>query len=77
MEVYVITFQLLLKYASNPHISKLQNSFTVISISFFQAIIESTDRQLTLNEIYTWFQNNFAYFRRNAATWKVKQLHYL
>ena len=36
-----------------------------------QAIIESPDRQLTLNEIYTWFQNTFAFFRRNAATWKV------
>ena len=38
----------------------------------FQAIIESPDRQLTVNEIYTWFQNTFAFFRRNAATWKVK-----
>lgn len=36
-----------------------------------QAIVESSHRQLTLNEIYTWFQDNFAYFRRNAATWKV------
>ena len=27
--------------------------------------------QLTLNEIYNWFQANFAFFRRNAATWKV------
>ena len=33
--------------------------------------MESSHRQLTLNEIYTWFQDNFAYFRRNAATWKV------
>ena len=36
-----------------------------------QAIIESPDKQLTLNEIYNWFQNTFVYFRRNAATWKV------
>ncbi|KAE8746534.1 hypothetical protein FOCC_FOCC006768 [Frankliniella occidentalis] len=36
-----------------------------------QAIIESPDKQLTLNEIYNWFQNTFCYFRRNAATWKV------
>ena len=36
-----------------------------------QGIVESSHRQLTLNEIYTWFQDNFAYFRRNAATWKV------
>ncbi|XP_059351951.1 forkhead box protein P2-like isoform X5 [Daphnia carinata] len=35
-----------------------------------QAIIESPERQLTLNEIYTWFQNTFCYFRHNAATWK-------
>ncbi|XP_054009324.1 forkhead box protein P1-like isoform X3 [Hylaeus anthracinus] len=36
-----------------------------------QSIIESPDKQLTLNEIYNWFQNTFCYFRRNAATWKV------
>lgn len=36
-----------------------------------QAIIEAPDKQLTLNEIYNWFQNTFCYFRRNAATWKV------
>uniref|UniRef100_A0A1I7XD30 Fork-head domain-containing protein n=1 Tax=Heterorhabditis bacteriophora TaxID=37862 RepID=A0A1I7XD30_HETBA len=35
-----------------------------------QAIMESPDCQLTLNEIYTWFTETFAYFRRNAATWK-------
>ncbi|XP_063543012.1 forkhead box protein P1 isoform X3 [Cydia strobilella] len=35
-----------------------------------QAIIESPDKQLTLNEIYNWFQTTFCYFRRNAATWK-------
>ncbi|XP_070494935.1 uncharacterized protein FoxP isoform X3 [Chironomus tepperi] len=37
-----------------------------------QSIIESPDKQLTLNEIYNWFQNTFCYFRRNAATWKDK-----
>ncbi|XP_059090795.1 forkhead box protein P4-like isoform X2 [Tigriopus californicus] len=42
-----------------------------------QGIIESPDRQLTLNEIYTWFQNTFAYFRRNAATWKNAVRHNL
>lgn len=31
--------------------------------------------QLTLNEIYNWFTRTFAYFRRNAATWKVSHLH--
>lgn len=24
-----------------------------------------------MNEIYNWFQDTFAFFRRNAATWKV------
>ncbi|ELK13937.1 Forkhead box protein P2 [Pteropus alecto] len=37
-----------------------------------QAIMESSDRQLTLNEIYSWFTRTFAYFRRNAATWKTE-----
>ena len=41
-------------------------------LSLFQAIIESPDRQVTVNEIYNWFQNTFAFFRGNAATWKVK-----
>ena len=26
---------------------------------------------MTLNQIYNWFQANFAFFQRNAATWKV------
>lgn len=37
-----------------------------------QAILESPERQLTLNEIYNWFTRKFAYFRRNTATWKVQ-----
>ncbi|NXD16497.1 FOXP4 protein, partial [Nothocercus nigrocapillus] len=37
-----------------------------------QAILETPDRQLTLNEIYNWFTRMFAYFRRNTATWKVQ-----
>lgn len=39
-----------------------------------QAILESPEKQLTLNEIYNWFTRMFAYFRRNAATWKVSFL---
>lgn len=39
-----------------------------------QAIMETSDMQLTLNEIYNWFTRTFAYFRRNAATWKVSHL---
>ncbi|EZA48497.1 Forkhead box protein P4 [Ooceraea biroi] len=42
-----------------------------------QSIIESTEKQLTLNEIYNWFQNTFCYFRRNAATWKNAVRHNL
>jgi len=42
-----------------------------------QAINESSGRQLTLNEIYNWFQANFAFFRRNAATWKNAVRHNL
>uniref|UniRef100_A0A1I8I5J8 Fork-head domain-containing protein n=1 Tax=Macrostomum lignano TaxID=282301 RepID=A0A1I8I5J8_9PLAT len=42
-----------------------------------QAIIESINRQLTLNEIYIWFQRNFAFFRRNEATWKNAVRHNL
>lgn len=37
-----------------------------------KAILESPEKQLTLNEIYNWFTRMFAYFRRNAATWKVR-----
>jgi len=42
-----------------------------------QAIMESRDCQLTLNEIYQWFTETFAYFRRNAATWKNAVRHNL
>uniref|UniRef100_A0A8B9JZ64 Forkhead box P4 n=1 Tax=Astyanax mexicanus TaxID=7994 RepID=A0A8B9JZ64_ASTMX len=41
------------------------------------AILESPDRQLTLNEIYNWFTRMFAYFRRNTATWKNAVRHNL
>ncbi|TRY70193.1 hypothetical protein TCAL_01207, partial [Tigriopus californicus] len=37
-----------------------------------QAILDAKDRKLSLNDIYNWFQGNFAYFRRNAATWKAR-----
>nr|CAB3246948.1 FoxP [Phallusia mammillata] len=42
-----------------------------------QAIIEAPDHQMTLNEIYNWFQKKFAYFRRNAPTWKNAVRHNL
>ncbi|KAG7472619.1 hypothetical protein MATL_G00110640 [Megalops atlanticus] len=41
------------------------------------AILESPERQLTLNEIYIWFTRKFAYFRRNTATWKNAVRHNL
>ena len=37
--------------------------------------MESADQQLTLNEIYQWFQATFAFFRKNQATWKVRCMY--
>ncbi|XP_030222796.1 forkhead box protein P2-like isoform X1 [Gadus morhua] len=42
-----------------------------------QAIMTASEKQLTLNEIYNWFTSTFAYFRRNAATWKNAVRHNL
>ncbi|GMR48006.1 hypothetical protein PMAYCL1PPCAC_18201 [Pristionchus mayeri] len=42
-----------------------------------QAIMDSPECQLTLNEIYNWFTDTFMYFRRNAATWKNAVRHNL
>lgn len=42
-----------------------------------QSILDAPDEQLTLNEIYNWFTTNFAYFRRNTATWKNAVRHNL
>lgn len=42
-----------------------------------QAILDAPEQQLTLNEIYSWFIHKFAYFRRNAATWKNAVRHNL
>jgi len=44
---------------------------------FFKAIIESPDNQLTLNEVYKWFEAQFLYFRKNAQTWKNAVRHNL
>ncbi|XP_041037432.1 forkhead box protein P2-like [Carcharodon carcharias] len=41
------------------------------------AILDSPDRQLTLNEIYQWFTHTFAFFRYNTATWKNAVRHNL
>ncbi|RXG55621.1 Forkhead box protein P4, partial [Armadillidium vulgare] len=56
--------------------TEVRPPFTYASL-IRQAIIEAPDKQLTLNEIYNWFQNTFAYFRRNAATWKNAVRHNL
>lgn len=50
--------------------AEVRPPFTYASL-IRQAILESPEKQLTLNEIYNWFTRMFAYFRRNAATWKV------
>jgi len=42
-----------------------------------QAIIQTADRQMTLNEIYNWFQNKFCFFRQNGPTWKNAVRHNL
>ncbi|XP_063053855.1 forkhead box protein P1-like [Engraulis encrasicolus] len=42
-----------------------------------QAIIEASGMRLTLREIYHWFTRTFAFFRRNAATWKNAVRHNL
>ncbi|XP_022597484.1 forkhead box protein P1-like isoform X5 [Seriola dumerili] len=41
------------------------------------SILESPDKQRTLNEIYTWFTTMFFYFRHNTATWKNAVRHNL
>ncbi|XP_074498616.1 forkhead box protein P1 [Sebastes fasciatus] len=41
------------------------------------SILESPDKQRTLNEIYNWFTTMFYYFRHNTATWKNAVRHNL
>ncbi|XP_071385228.1 forkhead box protein P3 isoform X3 [Centroberyx affinis] len=41
------------------------------------SILESPDKQRTLNEIYTWFTTMFYFFRHNTATWKNAVRHNL
>ncbi|OAF67309.1 hypothetical protein A3Q56_05002 [Intoshia linei] len=42
-----------------------------------QAIIESSSSQLSLNDIYTWFEKNFVFFQKNRSTWKNAVRHNL
>ena len=37
-----------------------------------QAIMESDNQQLALNDIYNWFRDRSTYFRNNSVTWKVQ-----
>ncbi len=57
-------------------VQDIRPPFTYASL-IRQSIIESNDHQLTLNEIYKWFENNFSYFRKNAQTWKNAVRHNL
>uniref|UniRef100_A0A4W3H479 Fork-head domain-containing protein n=1 Tax=Callorhinchus milii TaxID=7868 RepID=A0A4W3H479_CALMI len=41
------------------------------------AILETSEKQMTLNEIYLWFTRKFAFFRNNTATWKNAVRHNL
>nr|XP_020464686.1 forkhead box protein P1-like [Monopterus albus] len=41
------------------------------------SILESPEKQRTLNEIYNWFTTMFFYFRNNTATWKNAVRHNL
>ncbi|XP_018114670.1 forkhead box protein P1-like isoform X4 [Xenopus laevis] len=56
--------------------AEVRPPFTYASL-IRQGILESPEKQLTLNEIYNWFTRQFAYFRRNAATWKNAVRHNL
>uniref|UniRef100_A0A672NY40 Forkhead box protein P1-B-like n=1 Tax=Sinocyclocheilus grahami TaxID=75366 RepID=A0A672NY40_SINGR len=56
--------------------AEVRPPFTYASL-LRQAILESPEKQLTLNEIYNWFTRMFAYFRHNAATWKNAVRHNL
>uniref|UniRef100_A0A8C6UUU5 Fork-head domain-containing protein n=1 Tax=Neogobius melanostomus TaxID=47308 RepID=A0A8C6UUU5_9GOBI len=69
-------FCILIKCKSSLHSTEVRPPFTYASL-IRQAIFESPRQQLTLNEIYNWFTRNFAYFRRNAATWKNAVRHNL
>uniref|UniRef100_A0A669EXU8 Forkhead box protein P1-B n=1 Tax=Oreochromis niloticus TaxID=8128 RepID=A0A669EXU8_ORENI len=76
---YLLYVSLLLYIIDNKEFylsTEVRPPFTYASL-IRQAIFESPRNQLTLNEIYNWFTRNFAYFRRNAATWKNAVRHNL
>ncbi|XP_035236807.1 forkhead box protein P3 isoform X2 [Anguilla anguilla] len=41
------------------------------------AILESPEKQMSLNQIYHWFTRMFFYFRHNTSTWKNAVRHNL
>lgn len=52
----------------------LKTRLLTIPAYYLQAILQSPKKQLSLSEIYRWF-NNFGYFRHNVTTWKVRGSH--
>ena len=40
-------------------------------IGRFQALSNAPGQQMSLNEIYTWFTDSFAFYRNNPHSWKV------
>ena len=42
-----------------------------------QALSEAPSHQMNLNEIYSWFSSNFAYYRNNPHSWKNAVRHNL
>ena len=49
----------------------MPHTFFILCPLLFQAIIESQNKQLTVSDIYAWFQSTFGHFRQHNATWKV------
>lgn len=72
--------QAYIKVIHKPFMNVYVNWQYQINLSFvitwlLQAILDSPAKQLTLNEIYLWFMNTFAFFRKNLATWKVLKFY--
>lgn len=79
LEISLLKLYSILELKRNRELYKVQDvrpPFTYASL-IRQSIIESNDHQLTLNEIYKWFETNFSYFRKNAQTWKNAVRHNL
>lgn len=44
------------------------------SVMIGRAILSTRDEAMTLNGIYKWISNNFAYYRYNNTNWKVRHV---